>query len=63
MLVDLDLALVAIRCVLGLDTQTGSDQTESHLEGKYVLNTYMHRLGVFLFQGTSHIVILQWMNA
>ena len=46
MLVDLGLALVAIRRVRGLDTQTGSDQTESHLEGGYMLDTWMHRLGV-----------------
>ena len=28
------------------DTQTGSDQTKSHVEGGYVPDTRMHRLGV-----------------
>ena len=61
MLVDLGLALVVIRRVRALDTQTGSDHTELHLEGGYMVDTWMHRLGVNSSQTTITVVILECM--
>jgi hypothetical protein len=43
------------------DTQTASDQSESHLEAAYVADTWMHRLGVNSSQTTITVVILECM--
>ena len=61
MLVDLGLALVAIRRVRALDAQTGSDHTTSHLEAGYMPDTWMHRLGVNSSKTTITVVILECM--